>query len=293
MLYQIISDSSCDLPMDYTKENNLEIIPFYVSFDGENYYKEGIEVDHEEFYNRMITDHAYPKSSLPSIDDYLQVFKKYAAENIPVICICITTKFSGSYQSAITAKEILSETYPDARITVIDSNINTVLQGIYVREAVRMLQDGISYEAAIEHLERIKSTGRIIFTIGSMDYLKKGGRIGKLLTLAGDTLGIKPLIILKEGEIYPAGITRSRKKAKLKLLELAKEHFIKLKEDSNNYEIVVGTGIDMEEAEEFKRDLEKALGREITLPVARIGVTIGTHTGPHPIGLGLIRKYDI
>ena len=293
MLYQIISDSSCDLPMDYTKENNLEIIPFYVSFDGENYYKEGIEVDHEEFYNRMITDHAYPKSSLPSIDDYLQVFKKYSAENIPVICICITTKFSGSYQSAITAKEILSETYPDARITVIDSNINTVLQGIYVREAVRMLQDGISYEAAIEHLERIKSTGRIIFTIGSMDYLKKGGRIGKLLTLAGDTLGIKPLIILKEGEIYPAGITRSRKKAKLKLLELAKEHFIKLKEDSNNYEIVVGTGIDMEEAEEFKRDLEKALGREITLPVARIGVTIGTHTGPHPIGLGLIRKYDI
>ncbi len=293
MLYQIISDSSCDLPMDYTKENNLEIIPFYVSFDGENYYKEGIEVDHEEFYNRMITDHVYPKSSLPSIDDYLQVFKKYAAENIPVICICITTKFSGSYQSAITAKEILSETYPDARITVIDSNINTVLQGIYVREAVRMLQDGISYEAAIEHLERIKSTGRIIFTIGSMDYLKKGGRIGKLLTLAGDTLGIKPLIILKEGEIYPAGITRSRKKAKLKLLELAKEHFIKLKEDPNNYEIVVGTGIDMEEAEEFKRDLEKALGREITLPVARIGVTIGTHTGPHPIGLGLIRKYDI
>lgn len=293
MLYQIISDSSCDLPMDYTKENNLEIIPFYVSFDGENYYKEGIEVDHEEFYNRMITDHVYPKSSLPSIDDYLQVFKKYTAENIPVICICITTKFSGSYQSAITAKEILSETYPEARITVIDSNINTVLQGIYVREAVRMLQDGISYEAAIEHLERIKSTGRIIFTIGSMDYLKKGGRIGKLLTLAGDTLGIKPLIILKEGEIYPAGITRSRKKAKLKLLELAKEHFIKLKEDPNNYEIVVGTGIDMEEAEEFKRDLEKALGREITLPVARIGVTIGTHTGPHPIGLGLIRKYDI
>jgi len=279
--------------MDYTKENNLEIIPFYVSFDGENYYKEGIEVDHEEFYNRMITDHVYPKSSLPSIDDYLQVFKKYAAENIPVICICITTKFSGSYQSAITAKEILAETCPNARITVIDSNINTVLQGIYVREAVRMLQDGISYEAAIEHLERIKSTGRIIFTIGSMDYLKKGGRIGKLLTLAGDTLGIKPLIILKEGEIYPAGITRSRKKAKLKLLELAKEHFIKLKEDPNNYEIVVGTGIDMEEAEEFKRDLEKALGREITLPVARIGVTIGTHTGPHPIGLGLIRKYDI
>lgn len=292
MLYQIISDSSCDLPKDFIKENHVEVVPFYVSFDGTNYLKEGIEVEHDEFYRRMIEDHIYPKTSLPSIFDYLDVFQKYAKLNIPMICICITTKFSGSYQSALSAKDLLLETYPDATIQVIDSRINTVLQGIYVREAVRMQLNGISFVDCITHLERIKSTGRIIFTIGSMDYLTKGGRIGKLLTFAGDTLGIKPLIILKEGEIFPAGICRSRKKSKLKLLDLAKDHFKKTGENPSDYEIVIGTGIDYEEAEEFKRELEITLDREITLPVASIGVTIGTHTGPHPIGLGLIRKYD-
>lgn len=292
MQYQIISDSSCDLDKAYVKENNLEIVPFYVSFDGENYYKEGIEVDHEEFYRNMIEKHIYPKTSLPSIEDYINAFQKYSDEGIPIICICITSKFSGSYQSAMSAKDIIAESNPNAKITVIDSNINTVLQGIYVMEAVRMQKDGISYDECIKNLERIKSTGRIIFTIEDMDYLKKGGRIGKLLSFASDTLKIRPLIMLKEGEIFPAGICRSRKKAKIKLIELAKEHFNKIGEDPNNYQIVVGTGIDYNEAEEFKQDLMLALNRDITLPVGHIGVTIGTHTGPHPIGLGLIKKYD-
>lgn len=293
MQYQIISDSSCDLPKDYMEENHVEVVPFYVSFDGENYYKEGTEVDHEEFYSKMINDHVYPKTSLPSVQDYIDTFKKYAREDIPVICICITSKFSGSYQSALSGKHIVNEAYPDAKITVIDSRINTVLQGIYVREAVRMLNDGISYEDCIQNLDRIKSSGRIIFTIENMDYLKKGGRIGKLLTFASGTLGIKPLIILKEGEIFPAGICRGRNKSKEKLLDLAKEHFIKENENPNDYEIVVGTGIDYEEAEDFKERLENTLNRKITLPVAQIGVTIGTHTGPHPIGLGLLKKYDV
>lgn len=292
MQYQIISDSSCDLPKDYVEENQIEIVPFYVSFDGENYYKEGIEVDHEDFYYKMINDHAYPKSSLPAVQDYVDAFIKYAKQNIPIICICITSKFSGSYQSALNAKNIVHETYPEAKITVIDSTINTVLQGLYVREAVRILNDGISYEDCIQNLERIKSSGRIIFTIENMDYLKQGGRIGKLLSFASGTLGIKPLIILKEGEIFPAGICRGRNKSKKKLLELAKEHFAKEGENPNDYIIVVGTGIDYDEANEFKKDLENALERKLDLPIAQIGVTIGTHTGPHPIGLGLLKKYD-
>lgn len=291
MEYQIISDGSCDLPLEFAKEKGLEIIPFYVSFDGENYYKEGLEVDHFDFYNKMIEDHAFPKSSLPSVQDYVDVFSKYAEQGKPMICICITSKFSGSYQSACNAKEITLEKYPDAVITVIDSMINTVLQGTYVREAIRMQEDGISYEEAIAHLERIKKTGRIIFTISSMEYLKKGGRIGKLLTFASDTLGIKPLIVLKEGEIFPAGITRSREKSKKKLIDIAQEHFNKTGEDPNSYRFCVGTGIDFEEAEAFRVAVEQGLSVNVPM-VERIGVTIGTHTGPHPIGMAFIKKYD-
>lgn len=292
MTYQIISDGSCDLNQTYAKSHNVEIVPFYVSFDGETYLKEGIEVDHDEFYNRMIEEKIFPKTSLPSIQDYLDVFTTYAKQNIPMICICITTKFSGSYQSAMTARELALEEYPDAKITVIDSIINTVLQGIYVREAVRMQKNGLSYEETIEQLERIKSTGRIIFTTENMEYLKHGGRMGKLLSFASATLGIRPLIMLKEGEIFPCGITRSRKKSKAKLLEIAKEYFEKSKESLSDYQFVVGTGIDYEEANEFKQSVEEALGITIDLDVATIGVTIGTHTGPHPIGMAFIKKYD-
>ena len=136
MQYQIISDSSCDLPMDIVSENNLVVVPFYVSFDESTYLKENIDIDVREFYQRMIDNpKTFPKSSLPSVDDYINCFTKYVKEDIGIICICITTKFSGSYNSASTARDILLEQYPNAKIKVIDSTVDTVLQGIYVLEA--------------------------------------------------------------------------------------------------------------------------------------------------------------
>lgn len=291
MNYQIISDSSCDIDKDYVKEKGIEIVPFYVSFDDVNYYKEGVEVDHDDFYRKMIEEHAYPKSSLPSIADYTDVFIRYAKQNIPVICTTITTKFSGSYQAACNAREIVLETYPDAKITIIDSTLNTSVQNVFVKEAVRMREAGISYEECIANMERIRSTGRIIFTIENIDYLKKGGRIGKLLKLAGSTLGIRPIIVFEEGEISPGGICRSRKKAKQKVVDLTKEHFVKNNLDPKDYSFSVGTGIDFEEAKELRNQFEEALG--ITgIPINQIGVTVGTHTGPHPIGIGFVKKYD-
>ncbi len=291
MKYQIISDSSCDIDKAYVQEKGIEIVPFYVTFDEINYYKEGIEVDHDEFYEKMIKDHAYPKSSLPAITDYVDVFTKYAKQDIPVICTTITTKFSGSFQSACNAKEIVLETYKDARITVIDSTLNTSVQNVFVKEAVRMRENGLSYEECITNLERIRSTGRIIFTIENIDYLKKGGRIGKLLKLAGSTLGIRPIIIFEEGEISPGGISRSRKKAKQKVLDVTKEYFEKNNLNPEDYSFSVGTGVDFDEAEELRDQFEQILGIK-NIPINQIGVTVGTHTGPHPIGIGFVKKYD-
>ena len=134
---QIISDGSLDLSQELTKEKDIEVVPFYVSFDSETYQKEMVEVGVREFYQEMV-DHptVFPKTSMPSVHDYYEVFEKYAKEQLPVICICITKKFSGSLQSATTAKDMILEEYQDAQITVIDSTVNTVLQGLYVLEAV-------------------------------------------------------------------------------------------------------------------------------------------------------------
>ncbi|MCI8625805.1 MAG: DegV family protein [Lachnospiraceae bacterium] len=294
--YQIITDGSCDLGTEIAKQHDIHVVPFYVSFDGEKYQKELEEVSVRDFYQQMV-DHPklFPKSSLPSIEDYIEAFQVYAAKGIDIICICITTKFSGSYNSARNAAELVREEYPSIRITVIDSTVDTVLQGIYVLEAARMRQNGLSYEETIARLEQIKGSGRIIFTIGSLDYLVAGGRIGKLLGLAGSTLGLKPLIILKEGEIFSGGITRSREKAKKKLLALTKEHFEKTGENPNDYLFVVGYGYDYQEAVSFRDELLASVQTYRTIEqidIFQIGATIGVHTGPYPIGLGLLKRYD-
>ena len=251
--FQIITDGSCDLPVELVKEKNLTVVPFYVSFDGEHYKKEIAEVGVREFYTQMVENPSvFHKTSMPSAQDYLKVFEPLAKEGIPAICICITTKFSGSMQSAVTARDMTAEKYPDSRITVIDAAVNTVLHG---------------------------------------------GRIGKLSGLAGSILGIKPLITLKEGEIFPSGITRSRMKSQEKVIGLLVDYLNELHADVSDYSLAVGFGYDRMEAESFRNMIVDTLsGRypitQDKLPIFQIGATIGVHTGPYPIGLGIIERFD-
>lgn len=293
--FHIISDGSCDLPIELTKEKNVTVVPFYVSFDDGHYLKENVDIGIREFYQQMVERKGvYPKSSMPSTQDYVDVFLPYAQEGTPVICICITTKFSGSMQSAVNAREIVLEDYPKAEITVIDSSINTVLQGLYVLEAIELRDAGTSYEDAVTRLEQIKSTGRIFFTVGDMEYLKHGGRIGKVAAVAGSVLGIRPVITLKNGEIYPSGIGRGRKKTTEKSLELLADYIGKSGMSADCFSIAVGFGYDIEEGKEFRNHaLEVLRGKGFDvkeIPTYQIGATIGVHTGPYPLGFGVIEK---
>lgn len=294
---QIISDGSCDLAKEVILERDIKVVPFYVSFDSETYLKEIAELDIREFYQRMI-DHPniFPKTSMPSVDDYYQVFEPFAKEGIPMICICITTKFSGSMQSANTAKDMILEQYPTAHMTVIDATINTVLQGLYVLEACRIRDLGWEYDKIVERLLEIRESGRIFFTIASIDYLKHGGRIGKLMGLAGSALKIKPLITLKMGEIHNSGISRNREKSMHKVIDLFVEYLDEKNAKPGEYSFAVGYGYDYEEACHF-RDMLKDLVRERLgieeIDICQIGATIGVHTGPHPLGVGIIKRADI
>lgn len=296
MAYQIITDGSCDLGQEIPQQNGIKVVPFYVTFNGRDYKKEIEEIGVREFYQQMVDNpDKFPKSSLPSVQDYVEAFTPYAKEGKDIICLCITVKFSGSYNSARTAAATIKEEYPEVKIEVVDTTVNTVLQGLLVLETVRMQKAGLSFEETVTQIERIKSSGRIIFTVGNYEYLIHGGRIGKVMGNAASTLGIKPLIMLREGEIFPTGITRSRKKALKRLIEQTRNHFNKIGESPDDYHIVVGYGYDYEEAVSFRDELLSSLktysGIE-SIEIFQIGATIGVHTGPYPIGLGLIRKYD-
>ena len=297
-MYQIISDGSCDLPPELAREKNIDVVPFYVSFDDETFYKEIAEMPIREFYEKMVEHEnvIFPKSSLPSIEDYQNTFEKYVKQGIPVICICITTKFSGSYQAAMNAKNILVETYPDARITVIDSMLDTVLQGLYALEAAKLREQGVPYDEAIKRLLAIRETGRIFFTVGNVDYLKHGGRIGKLSSLAASLLGIRPLITLKEGEIFPSGVSRSRRKSLEAVMNLLDNHIKALQqqgEDMKDYIVDVGFGYDVREAKDFLSEAKERFRGVLdvdSISMYQIGAAISVHTGPYPLGFGFLKK---
>ncbi len=293
-LFHIITDGSCDLPPEWAKQKGYSVVPFYVSFDDTHYFKEIEEMGIRDFYQQMVDRKGvYPKSSMPSTQDYVDAFMPWVEQNIPVICICITTKFSGSLQSAMNAMQMIREERPKARIEVIDSTVDTVLQGILVLEAVKCQESGMTCEETVRKIEEIKGTGRIFFTVGDMEYLAHGGRIGKVSSVAGSLLGIKPVITLKQGEIFPSGVGRSRRKNLDKTISLLLAYLKETGEDVTRYSIAVGYGYDYEEALEYRRQVAEALDgrlKEEDILMLQIGATISVHTGPYPLGLGIIRK---
>lgn len=296
MAYQLICDGGCDLTKEQIEANNLHVIPFYISFDKVKYEKEIQEIGIRDVYERMVgnTD-VIPKTSLPSVQDYADAFEQYAKEGKDIICLCMTITLSGSYNSACNAKDIILEKYPDAKIEVINSKQCTVTEGLILLEAAKMQRAGWSFEETVAGINKLIPTGRIFFTVGNTDYLRAGGRIGKVASVATNLLSLKPIIVLKDGEISAEGISRGRKKSIVKVMEVLHKHFENSGENPEDYEFSVGFGYDIEEGRNYlqtvKEQMKKYSAIKDTLFV-QIGATVAVHTGPHAIGVGLIKKFN-
>ena len=233
----------------------------------------------------------FPKTSLPSVESYETVFRKYAEQNIPVICFTISIHLSGSYNSASMAKDVVEEDYPDAKIVVLDSQQDTVSQALIIDQVVRMQNDGIPFDTMIENTKKLMGTARIFFTVGSLDYLRIGGRIGKMAISATGKLGIKPIIILKDGEVNLGGVGRNRGKLKKNLIQIADKYLTENGKD--NFVVSIGYGYDAIEGVAFKDEVEAGLGVKLNGDTnVEIGVITAVHTGPHAIGIGVIQKYE-
>lgn len=289
--FQIFSDSSCDIPNELIDKYKICVIPYYVTFDQENYFKEHEEISNDTFYQKLAT-RVFPKTSLPSVQDYMNAFQKAIDAGKDVLCFCLTAKFSGSYQSAVNAKSMLEEDHPDAKIIIIDSIQATAGEGLVVLQAAYMQEAGYSLEQLVEKIEEIKSTARIMFTVDSLEHLQKGGRIGKVTSLAGTMLNLKPMIVLKEAELMPYSNVRGRKKALEKIIAMVVEYFQENHESYEDYDFCMANATTLEETRMVQEKLEALIGRDLTLPVFQIGVTIGTYTGPGALGICFIKKYN-
>ena len=295
MDFRVMSDSSCDISLEQEKAYDIRLVSYYVSFDGETYLKDREEITAEEFYQKMADNPGvYPKTSMPTQVDFYEAFLPAAQSGENIIYLNLTSKFSSSFQSANLAAETLMEEYPGCKIAVIDSFSATVQEGLLVTEAAKMAEAGLSFKEAVRKLEELKQTSRIFFTTGDLSYLQKGGRIGKVLTQAASVLKIKPIIHLYEGELQAAGIVRARKKSIRKFMDDAKAFFAD--KNINDYRICTGIGHDKAEYEAFHAEVVKELqemGFTGEVESYQIGCTIGVHTGPTPIGIACIRKYNV
>lgn len=288
--FKIISDSSCDLQENFITQYDISIIPYRVTVDGENYRKENVEISTEEFYNILRTQDVFPKTSLPPIQDYYDEFKAALAKGNDIICFNLTSKFSGSYQSAINAKNMILEEYPNANILVMDTMLVTAPQGILILEAARMRENGFSMEEVYEKCKELILTCKVYLTVDSLKYLQKGGRIGKVSAFAGSLLNIKPLIVFTDGELIPMSKIRGRKKTVTEIIKLFKND---IGNNIDDYILFLMHSDEYAEAEELKKTIEHSHGNKLHFEhIVNLGVTIGAHIGPTAIGLGYIKKYE-
>ena len=296
MNFHIVSDSSCDLGRERLEQLGVTMVSFYAALGDEHYYREERDISTHRFYQMMAErPGVFPKTSMPTMEDYLEAFRPPAAEGTPILCICLNAAFSGSYQSALNAAGELREEFPGAEVRVVDSALATVLQGLLVEEAAALRDAGRTLEETVEALRALPATGRIFFTTSDLEYLRHGGRIGRAAAATGSLLKVKPLIGYKDAGLISDGIAQGRKKSLVKVRELFFRYVQREGLDLDGYRLATGFGLDREEHEAFAQAvcdglLELGYDRPEVKHPHQIGVTIGVHTGPTPIGVGLLRR---
>lgn len=274
---KLICDSLCDIPDDLYNKEYLEIVPLTLILDGKE-YRDNIDLTKEEFYERALKSIQVPKTSQATYMQFKGVFDKAMEEGKKVICITGSSTKSGTYQSALLAK---NDT--DGPIHVFDTEQLSLGAGQYVVRACDMIDEGLSYDEVLSGLEKVRDTVSILFAPSSFDFLKKSGRVNLSTAILGNMLNIKPIFIMEKGEIALVSKVRGVKKLVGKLIDMVLE---KNEKYLGEITVIVGYGANLESFAKLKEEVEKRLGDKVKKIVyAKGGACICSHTGPDIIAI--------
>ncbi|MBN1176193.1 MAG: DegV family protein [Dehalococcoidales bacterium] len=205
MAVKIVTDTLSDITGDLIDELGITVIPLYVRF-GETVYKDRVEITSEEFYRRLVSEPHLPSTTQPTPNDFLQVYESLARETDEILVIVVSSKLSGTYQSATQAKEMMQG---KCRIEVVDSLSVAMNMGLIVIAAVNAVKAGANLDEAANLARGAISRSHLVAYFDTLKYLAKGGRIGKASGLLGSLLSVKPLLTIREGEMAPLTRVRS------------------------------------------------------------------------------------
>ena len=272
----LITDSACDLDLNTLRENNINLLPLRIIYSNGD-YRDRIDISPQEVYDNL--EKEVPKTSLPSAKETEEVLNRLEEEGYThVICISISSGLSGSFN----AIRLALEDHPKLTSFVYDSKILAYPQGEIVLEVAKLIKEGKSYEEIIKEIPEIRKRVIGYFTINTLEYLKRGGRIGRLAGTVGELLNLKPIITTDEdGVYYNVAKVRGRKQSLSKMTELLKGYLAKSK-----CEIAVLHAGCEDEAIKYMNSL-KDLTNVISIKIAEISPALGIHGGPGLIGFSV------
>lgn len=280
MAFRIITDSASDIPQKIKEEYGLHVIPTPVTIDEKDYF-DGDTIFPDKFYRIQQESRSEIKTYHISQYMFYEHFKPYAQRGDEVLYICFSTGIAGTFQAASLAKKDLLEEYPDFEITIIDSRCASIGFGLVVYKLLQMQKNGAPKELIIEAAEFFCEHMEHTFTVSTLEYLAKGGRLSKASAAIGGVLDIKPIIIVDEkGALEAVEKVRGMKKAAKRCLELVEEKGVSLDKQ------VVGVcyGADPSTSEATEKALLEQLHVKGILK-AQVGCAIGAHTGPGIVGI--------
>ncbi len=272
---KIICDSSCDVPRQYEEELNISFAPLTIDIDGE-LYLDRISITAAEFYAKLETCKNTPKTALAGPEMFLEQYKKAKEEGYDaIIAITIASVASGTHQAAKIAAELMKEEAPEVDVTVVDSQALSFAAGLQVIEAAKLAKAGASKQEILDRIRYIQLHFDVYFTVDSLEYLKKGGRISAAKAAIGTMLDLKPILTLKDGLVVQVENVRGEKKAMGRIVELISQNIGATPLE----QVYIGHGTVPGKVEFLAKKLGSATG--ITdYETFEIGVVIGAHAGP-------------
>lgn len=277
MSIKIIVDSTSDIPLELIEKHGIEVVPLTVNFE-DKCYLDKIEITSQEFFKKLAESEKLPTTSQASPGIFVEAFEKTLAEGNEVLGIFISTKFSGTCESARMAKDIIGSD----KIHIIDSQTACLGACLLILEAVKLVNKGLEIGEIVEKLEEMKSKVSIYAGVDTLKYLEKGGRLSKGAATVGTLLNIKPILKVKNSNIESIDKVRGKNKI-LKWIE----DFVDNNVNAENRTIAIYHSVNEELAINLKNTLiEKYNAKDIF--IGEIGSVIGTHVGPNAIAIGYI-----
>lgn len=278
-MLRIITDSASDLPKDYIEKHHLHVIPTPVVIDNIDYF-DGATIQTEEFYKILDDIKRDVKTYHINPAMFTDAFTPYAKAGDTIIYLCFSTGIAGTYNAANIAKSNVLEDYPDFDLTIIDSKCASVGFGLLVSKLVTMLEKGASKEEIIEAADYFISHIKHVFTVQTLAYLIKGGRLTKFKGTIAETLDMKPVLIVDEnGALSVVKTVRGRKKSLRFLIDYAQETGFHLEDQ----DVAICHGEDLETLDFIKSLVEETFHPK-SIMISTVGCAIGAHTGRGIIG---------